>query len=412
MTFSTSFFLSLGLALTANAAPTAGAACPQPYDMPLIRDPSYGYLGNISVGTPPQPLTVFTDWTWTSQYVVSTTCAGNTTNTAACLSPQQQIFNQSKSSTYKNESSLYPSESWFPNEFFPAPFMVDYGSDVQAIGPVSSRVVIQTSNIETGLFTQLALPFGGIFGLMPPTKGGNASDESPFYQQWLSKQWPAPYTAFSFCPNPTCPPGADAIQTFGGYSSSLAKKGLSWYPIVAVPEVNDIDFTFSPGVYSYWSIGLQNIFIGNERQSLNVTAQSVGDGVPAAIFDHASKGRGLPLSQNAYQRLVKSVGAQAIPSTSAVLTPYPPNNGPQSFYSVDCSKISSLPVVSYQFNGSPKLWKVQPADYVLNIQGTCVLNVRTVGSGDYLLGNFGETFLKGKYIVFDFKKGRVGLAEV
>jgi hypothetical protein len=28
------------------------------------------------------------------------------------------------------------------------------------------------------------------------------------------------------------------------------------------------------------------------------------------------------------------------------------------------------------------------------------------------LGNFGETFLKDKYVIFDFEKNRVGLADI
>jgi hypothetical protein len=70
MSFSASFLLSLSLSLAANAHPAAPPApCNQAYDMPLIRNPDYGFMANISVGTPPQAITMFVDWTWTSQYV-------------------------------------------------------------------------------------------------------------------------------------------------------------------------------------------------------------------------------------------------------------------------------------------------------------------------------------------------------
>ena len=228
----------------------------------------------------------------------------------------------------------------------------------------------------------------------------------------MAKAWPQPYTAFAFCPNPSCPPGADAIQTLGGYSPALARKGLHWYDIVEVPEVNEIDFPFAPGVYSYWSIGLTGLYIGNERQTLNTTAVCTKDGVPAAIFDHASKGRGIALSVDAYARLVKIAGGKAIPPSSPLLTPSPPNSGPQTFFSFDCHKAKSLPVISYTFSGDRKPWTIAPSEYVVNVSGTCILNVRTVGNGSFLLGNFGEDFLKGKYIVFDYQRQRVGLAEV
>ena len=109
MSFSTSFILSLGLGLVATAHPASHSTpCNQPYDMPLIRNPDYGYMANISVGTPPQLITMFTDWTWTSQYVVSTTCDGAQDNTAACLNPAQQLFNQSLSTTFKSEKGYIP----------------------------------------------------------------------------------------------------------------------------------------------------------------------------------------------------------------------------------------------------------------------------------------------------------------
>ncbi|EHL00843.1 putative Cathepsin D [Glarea lozoyensis 74030] len=200
------------------------------------------------------------------------------------------------------------------------------------------------------------------------------------------------------CPNPSCPKGADAIQTLGGYSPALARKGLSWYDIVEVPEVNEIDFVFAPGVYSYWSIGLSGLYIGNQAQKLNTTAALTKEGVPAAIFDHASKGRGVPLSVDAYANLVKIAGGKPIAPNSPLLTPYAPNNGPQPFFSIDCKKTKTLPVISYAFTGSRKQWSVQPSE--------------AIGEGSFLLGNFGDNFLKGKYVVFDYASQRVGLAEL
>ncbi|KAG9238215.1 aspartic peptidase domain-containing protein [Amylocarpus encephaloides] len=412
MSFSASSFLALALALVADAHPAAHSKpCNQPYDIPLIRNKDYGWFANISIGTPPQPMTVFTDWTWTSQYAISTTCDGVEGNTADCLSPAQQLFNQSNSATYKDETSLYPSESWFPNEFFPAPFNVDYASDVQTIGPVTSRIVLQTSNIQPGIFTQFTLPFGGIYGMMPDPKGENASDLSPFNQQYKDGAWPEPYAAFSFCPGPSCPEGADAIQTLGGYSKALARKGLHWYDVVDVPAVNELAFTFSPKIYSYWSIQVSGLFIGSERQALNTTAAKQGDGVPAAIFDHASKGRGIPLSTDAYARLVQITRAKPVPAGSPILSA-PPNNGPQPFFTVDCRKTRFFPPITYTFSGDRTRWTVEPSEYIAKVGDACVIDARTLGKGSYLLGNFGDNFLKGKYVVFDFKKNRVGLAKV
>lgn len=143
--------------------------------------------------------------------------------------------------------------------------------------------------------------------------------------------------------------------------------------------------------------------LGDEVMALN---ESTGAG---AIFDHASYGRGAPLSVDAYDRLVQTSGATPI----TLEDPLAVNNGNQSFYRVDCNKTAELPPIRYQFAASDKEWEIIPANYVDDFgNGTCVLNVRTLGFGDMIAGNFGETFAKDKYVIFDFEKLKVGLADL
>ena len=160
-------FIAAWLAYKASAAPSKPASPPAGFDLPLIRDPVFGYLGNVSVGTPAQKLTVFLDWTWTSQYLISTSCSNETAPTGKCLSPLQQVFNQSRSSSFVDETAQHPDQTWYPNEFLPAPFEVGYGSDTMKVGPASSPITLQLSDIELGLLVQTPLNFGGIMGLMP-----------------------------------------------------------------------------------------------------------------------------------------------------------------------------------------------------------------------------------------------------
>lgn len=59
------------------------------------------------------------------------------------------------------------------------------------------------------------------------------------------------------------------------------------------------------------------------------------------------------------------------------------------------------------------MWEIIPTNYVETVRvGVCVLNVRVIGEGSFAIGNFGETFAKDKYIVFDFEQLRVGLGEI
>ena len=230
--------------------------------------------------------------------------------------------------------------------------------------------------------------------------------QSPFYQAWSAGAWPEPFVAFHYCYNgsvdttkSTCG-GYDGLQTLGGFNESLIDGEMSWYDIVFFTDVNEIDFEYSPPIYNYWTLQLTELSLGDNVQALN---KSRGAG---AIFDHASYGRGAPLSVNAYEELISMSGATPIALDS------PPNNGNQSFYQVDCDKVEALPPIKYRFGGSERPWEIVPSNYVETINDTCVLNVRTLGDGDMIAGNFGETFAKDKYIVFDFEKLKVGLADV
>lgn len=198
--------------------------------------------------------------------------------------------------------------------------------------------------------------------------------------------------------------GNDAIQSLGGIHNELIRGGtIYWYNIREYPDVNTLDFEYKPGFFNYWATELEQLKIGNEVQSIAPTSQDSGKG---AIFDHASYGRGAALTADAYQRLVSLTGGT--PVTLAA----PPNNGNQSFYSVDCTKTASFPTLSYTFYGSPKEWEITPQNYVENVNGTCVLNIRVLSTGNRFIGNFGETFLMDKYITFDFENLRVGLADI
>ena len=224
---------------------------------------------------------------------------------------------------------------------------------------------------------------------------------------WSDGVWPEPIIAFHYCYNgsvdirkSSCG-GHDAIQTFGGLHEHLIDGEISWYNNLVFPEVNNIDFIYGPPLYNYWALSLTQLSIGDKVQSLNKTVGA------AAIFDHASYGRGAPLSVNAYQELVSL--SKAKPLTLGT----PLNNGNQSFYEVDCAKTGELPPIKYRFAGSHRDWEIIPKNYVESIgNNTCVLNVRVLGDGDMVAGNFGDTFAKDKYVIFDFLKLRVGLADI
>lgn len=157
---------------------------------------------------------------------------------------------------------------------------------------------------------------------------------------------------------------------------------------------------YSPGYFDYWTLGLTGLSLGNEPQALNKTTGA------GAVLDNASYGRGAALSANAYKNLI------ALASATPVVLANPPNNGENAFYQFDCVKTAELPPIKYQFAGSKREWEILSKNYVTDSgNGTCVLNVRVVGDGDWVIGNMGETFAIDKYIIMDFETLKIGLAD-
>lgn len=151
------------------------------FDLPLTWS-TFGFLGNVSIGTPPQQVTSFVDWTWISQYVFTTTCHGDKDKTFDCLAKEQTIYNQSQSSTFRDESTLYPSRTWNPNHFFfYKDLTVDYASDIETVGPSSARLTIQAADFQFDL-TKAPYPFAGVYGLSPVFKTDNSMC-SPYRSQ-------------------------------------------------------------------------------------------------------------------------------------------------------------------------------------------------------------------------------------
>lgn len=171
--------------------------------------------------------------------------------------------------------------------------------------------------------------------------------------------------------------GWDAIQSLGGIRRDLIKSDkIWWYKVEKFLDVNILNFKYNPAFYNYWGIELDSLSIGEELQKTTRTSNSSGK---AAIFDHASYGRGVALTANAYDRLVELT--QGTPIEMEV----PVNNGEQATYAVDCTEVDSFPDISYKFRGNDKTWSVPPKHYVETMEdGSCVLNIRVLGDGDRL----------------------------
>ena len=290
---------------------------------------------------------------------------------------------------------------------------MDYAEDKTSIGPASGDVIFQAGDSPPGVFAKQAFPFASIYGLALLSSkimvragslvffGANAAAatfQSAFYQMWKQGAYPTPFLSCVGCyktSKDACK-GADGLHTFGGYDQELGKD-LIWHDVVGVPEVNVLDFPLDPPMFNYWAADVTGVWIGDDEQPLNTSA---GNGTQG-VFDHASRGRGAPLAPNSYQKLVQLTEGKVTPLNS---TTGPNNAEKQKFYQVDCAKADGFLTFKYQLKGNDKVWEITPSTYVEEMQpGMCVLNIRAIGTAGWLIGNFGEQFLVGKYIVMDFE---------
>lgn len=160
----------LGCTLAAPVAPSSEDYAGS-YDMPLTWS-SYGWLGEWSVGTPAQKMTAFVDWTWISLYALTAKCKGSLTQINECFLPGQEYFNTTLSSSFKNETALYPSRVWDPNHFYNTlPIKVEYASDIVRVGPTSAQLVLEAADFQ--FMEPVPFPFDSVYGLSPVLPGDN-----------------------------------------------------------------------------------------------------------------------------------------------------------------------------------------------------------------------------------------------
>ncbi|XP_034476407.1 lysosomal aspartic protease-like [Drosophila innubila] len=75
--------------------------------------------------------------------------------------------------------------------------------------------------------------------------------------------------------------------------------------------------------------------------------------------------------------------------------------------SVDCSTVSSMPVLKFVIGGT--VFGIPPSYYVLYLDGECVVGIQTMGTDFWILG---DIFIGQYYTEFDVGNNRIGFASV
>ncbi|TFK43494.1 endopeptidase [Crucibulum laeve] len=322
------------------------------HGVPLSNFMNAQYFTEISLGSPPQTFKVVLDTGSSNLWVPSVKCTS-----IACFLHTK--YDSSSSSTYKANGSE---------------FSIQYGSGSME-GFVSNDVLsIGDLTIKSQDFAEatkepgLAFAFGkfdGILGLAYDTISVNHI-VPPFYQMINQDLIDSP--VFSFRVGSSEEDGGEAV--FGGIDESAYKGKITYVPVRRK---------------AYWEVELEKVGFGDEVLELENTGAAIDTGTSL-----------IALPTDIAEMLNTQIGAKKS------------WNGQ---YTVECSKVPTLPELSFYFGG--KAYPLKGTDYILEVQGTCMsaftgMDINLPGGSLWIIG---DVFLRKYFTVYDLGRNAIGFAD-
>jgi cathepsin D len=319
-----------------------------------------GFVGEIGIGTPPQKFAVLFDTGSSDLYVPSIKCD---MTDITCV--QHNKYNSAQSSTYQaNGQSI----------------TLSFG-DGSSTGFLSADTVTIAGLAVTGqTFVEDLTPelhdanatFDGVLGLAFPSIA--ATNSQPVFYNIIAQKL-VPQQVFSFymaTPNSN----TAGFELILGGSDPSAFSGTFTY--VSVQNSG------------YWQIRMDSLQVSTGRTLCSGGCQVIVDTGTSLIIGPADE----------INALVRSLGAQTIQGESFV----------------NCNSVSSLPTLSFVFNG--KSFPLTGADYTFQAgtsdtgEALCFVGLQTSSPGDGPQWIIGEVFLDNYYTEFDVGNSRVGFASM
>jgi len=328
-----------------------------PADVPISDFEDAQYYGPVEIGTPPQKFNVVFDTGSSNLWIPSKSCA--LLNIACKLHSK---YDSSKSSTYVKNGTT---------------FAIQYGSgslsgftsqDTVTLGSVSVPNVLFAEAVKEPGVAFIAAHFDGILGFGYPEISVNGM--TPFFQAALaSGAIKEAKFAFSLA--------KDASASSGG---ELALGGVDSSKYTG-------DFTYTPiTIKGYWQFAVASVSVGGASFA----------GETKAIADTGTSLLAIPKAS--LTSLLTKFPAGAVKPLAA------------GEYTVDCSKTSSLPTLSFSIGG--KDFTLEGSEYVLSVSGECLLGITgiDVPAPRGPLWILGDVFLRKYYTVFDYGNNQIGFA--
>jgi len=308
------------------------------------------FYGPISVGTKGQTLNVIFDTGSSNLWVPSKKC------TNCGLHPR---YDSTQSSTYVKNGSV---------------FKIQYAS-----GPVSGflsqdSVTVGSVTTKSNLFAEitdvsglgLAYALGKFDGILGMAYQSIAVDHIPtiFQNMLAQKVIDEPVFAFYLSDDPAVPGELD----FGGTDPAHYSGDLIYVPVTQ---------------QTYWAIAMDDFKIGSK--SYTKTRKAVVDSGTSLLAG--------PIAE--VKEIAAAVGAHAFIKGE---------------FLIDCGKITSGVPVDIILSG--KTFTLQPKDYIIDEEGTCLLAMigLDIPAPTGPLWILGDPWIRKFYSVFDFGQNRVGFA--
>ena len=322
-------------------------------EVPIHNFEDAQYYGPVSVGNPPQSFNVVYDTGSSNLWVPSKKCTN-------CGSHPK--YDDTKSSTYKKDGRA---------------FNIQYGSgpvsgflSADSIGVGSATVKAQTfAEITNVKGLGLAYSIGKFDGILGLGFQSISVDNITTVFGNMVAQGLVDEPSFSFYLSQTS--GQDGELIFGGADPSKYSAPLTW-----------VDLTSE----TYWETKLDSLMVGGTS----------GTSATRVIVDSGTSILAGPTAD--VKAIAKQVGAKPF-----FLNP--------EEYTIDCSKISSLPDIDVTMGGQK--FTLTGKDYVINEENVeCLFGMTGIDVPAPMgpLWIMGDIFMRKYYVVFDAGKERLGIA--
>lgn len=321
------------------------------HNVPLENFMTAQYYTEINIGNPPQSFKVVLDTGSSNLWVPSSQCSS-----IACFLHSK--YDSSYSNTYKENGTS------FEIRYGTGSMKGFVSNDDVSIGDIKIKHLDFAEATEEPGLTFAFGKFDGIMGLAYDTISVNHMTPA-FYE--MANQGLIDKRVMSFRVGPSEEDPGTAV--FGGIDDSHYTGKIDYVPLRRK---------------AYWEVELEAITFGDETLELENTGAAIDTGTSL-----------LAIPTDVATMLNAQIGA---------------TKGWTGQYTVDCSKVSSLPDLGFVFGG--KTYTLSASDYILNVQGTCIsgfqgMDINLPGGSLWIIG---DIFLKKFFTVYDMERDAVGFA--